>query len=405
MHDRCYTTTHRSTFFHVLQTGLRWLCGMHWSGFNGIVADDMGLGKTITTAAYLAQLLQWAVEDYAAAAAEAEAEASDATHVDVMHRLLHMSEAEYYAATAAPGTSTGGGAAAAAAAKATTNAALLPANNREAHLKKLAGSSTVSAAWNALLTDDGSAHAAAAAHGKTAPAPGLAALLQPLPADATPAQRQAAAATLAAAAAGGPITTTNSKGAGAGAGAGNALRLVERMRLVSASISAAMPPADAGTADAGTAAEEFQPPLHALPSMLDSLVVQSKETGGFSPFTLSRGSLGPHLIVCPASTLANWQRELAKWCPLLKVVLFAGSKADRDAAVWDLDDCNVVLTSYAALERGDALRHLKHRDWQVSDHSTAQPHNDTITAYLHHMICVYLTVTACRCACWMRLMA
>lgn len=28
---------------------------------------------------------------------------------------------------------------------------------------------------------------------------------------------------------------------------------------------------------------------------------------------------GPHLVVVPASLLENWQRELARWCPALKV--------------------------------------------------------------------------------------
>ena len=33
----------------------------------------------------------------------------------------------------------------------------------------------------------------------------------------------------------------------------------------------------------------------------------------------SRGSVGPHLIVAPTSTISNWARELAKWSPTLQV--------------------------------------------------------------------------------------
>ncbi|BDA41342.1 probable SWI/SNF-related matrix-associated actin-dependent regulator [Coccomyxa sp. Obi] len=33
---------------------------------------------------------------------------------------------------------------------------------------------------------------------------------------------------------------------------------------------------------------------------------------------------GPHIIVVPASLLENWQRELQRWCPSLKVVLYYG---------------------------------------------------------------------------------
>ena len=33
---------------------------------------------------------------------------------------------------------------------------------------------------------------------------------------------------------------------------------------------------------------------------------------------------GPHLVVVPASLLENWQRELRRWCPALKVVVYYG---------------------------------------------------------------------------------
>ncbi|EFN58097.1 hypothetical protein CHLNCDRAFT_17545, partial [Chlorella variabilis] len=33
---------------------------------------------------------------------------------------------------------------------------------------------------------------------------------------------------------------------------------------------------------------------------------------------------GPHLVVVPASLLENWQRELRRWCPGLKVVVYYG---------------------------------------------------------------------------------
>ncbi|GFH27437.1 uncharacterized protein HaLaN_25757, partial [Haematococcus lacustris] len=45
----------------------------------------------------------------------------------------------------------------------------------------------------------------------------------------------------------------------------------------------------------------------------------------------------PHLIVCPASLLENWQRELQRWCPNLRVMMYYGKERDlvRDAlTVW-----------------------------------------------------------------------
>lgn len=34
---------------------------------------------------------------------------------------------------------------------------------------------------------------------------------------------------------------------------------------------------------------------------------------------------GPHLIVCPASVLENWERELKKWCPSFSVLQYHGA--------------------------------------------------------------------------------
>ncbi|KAL3654932.1 hypothetical protein CASFOL_000718 [Castilleja foliolosa] len=33
----------------------------------------------------------------------------------------------------------------------------------------------------------------------------------------------------------------------------------------------------------------------------------------------------PHLIVCPASVLENWERDLRKWCPSFSVLQYHGS--------------------------------------------------------------------------------
>ena len=36
-----------------------------------------------------------------------------------------------------------------------------------------------------------------------------------------------------------------------------------------------------------------------------------------------------HLIVVPASTLANWMNEFSKFCPQLKIVRFHGTQAEK----------------------------------------------------------------------------
>lgn len=70
---------------------------------------------------------------------------------------------------------------------------------------------------------------------------------------------------------------------------------------------------------------------------------------------------GPHLVICPASLLENWARELKKWCPYFKVVSYHG--AERSVLFKDLNHVakagrpapfNVMLACYSLFERHSA---------------------------------------------------
>ena len=43
----------------------------------------------------------------------------------------------------------------------------------------------------------------------------------------------------------------------------------------------------------------------------------------------ARGVTGPHMVIVPKTTVSNWQREFARWCPILRVVVLDGSKPLR----------------------------------------------------------------------------
>lgn len=67
---------------------------------------------------------------------------------------------------------------------------------------------------------------------------------------------------------------------------------------------------------------------------------------------------GPHLVVCPASVLENWERELKKWCPSFSVLQYHG--AGRTAYSKELTSLakaglpppfNVLLVCYSLFER------------------------------------------------------
>ncbi|CAI9096837.1 OLC1v1033065C1 [Oldenlandia corymbosa var. corymbosa] len=84
---------------------------------------------------------------------------------------------------------------------------------------------------------------------------------------------------------------------------------------------------------------------------------------------------GPHLIVCPASVLENWERELKKWCPSLTVLQYHGPA--RSAYSKQLSTVmkaglpppfNVILVCYSLFERRSAQQKderkvLKHFEW------------------------------------------
>ena len=53
-----------------------------------------------------------------------------------------------------------------------------------------------------------------------------------------------------------------------------------------------------------------------------SILCRGKRAGALR---LLDGDAGPHIIVAPASLLENWQRELARWCPTLKVAPYFGA--------------------------------------------------------------------------------
>ena len=69
----------------------------------------------------------------------------------------------------------------------------------------------------------------------------------------------------------------------------------------------------------------------------------------------AKGTWGPFLVVVPVTTLHNWQNELKKFCPSLKVLPYFGNQEERKKLAKFLDPKNlsnpalqihVVITSY-----------------------------------------------------------
>ncbi|HJC48827.1 MAG TPA: SNF2 helicase associated domain-containing protein [Candidatus Lachnoclostridium pullistercoris] len=68
-----------------------------------------------------------------------------------------------------------------------------------------------------------------------------------------------------------------------------------------------------------------------------------------------RETARPSLIVCPASLVYNWENELEKFAPSLKVLLVTGNAAQRKEAAAHAGEYDVVVTSYDLLRRDIGL--------------------------------------------------
>ncbi|GFO08557.1 swi/snf-related matrix-associated actin-dependent regulator of chromatin subfamily a containing dead/h box 1-like [Plakobranchus ocellatus] len=70
----------------------------------------------------------------------------------------------------------------------------------------------------------------------------------------------------------------------------------------------------------------------------------------FIAHLMEEGEGGPHVIVVPSSTIENWLRELQRWCPSLKVIVYYGSQDERRAVRHSIffqgEEFNVLLTTY-----------------------------------------------------------
>ncbi|KAH9504929.1 ATP-dependent helicase smarcad1 [Bulinus truncatus] len=70
----------------------------------------------------------------------------------------------------------------------------------------------------------------------------------------------------------------------------------------------------------------------------------------FIAHLMEEGEEGPHVIIVPSSTIENWLRELHRWCPALKVVVYYGSQEERRAVRHSIffqgEEFNVLLTTY-----------------------------------------------------------
>ncbi|ODM95941.1 Chromatin-remodeling complex ATPase chain Iswi [Orchesella cincta] len=71
-----------------------------------------------------------------------------------------------------------------------------------------------------------------------------------------------------------------------------------------------------------------------------------------------RSIMGPHLVIVPKSTLANWMNEFKRWCPSLRAVCLIGDAESRAVFIRDVmmpGEWDVCVTSYEMVIKEKAV--------------------------------------------------
>lgn len=76
---------------------------------------------------------------------------------------------------------------------------------------------------------------------------------------------------------------------------------------------------------------------------------------------LERAPKGPALVVAPTSVCLNWQSEIARFAPTLKVIVFGGG--DRQKTLTDLQPFDLVIASYGLLQQ--EMAHFSAVQWHT----------------------------------------
>ena len=125
--------------------------------------------------------------------------------------------------------------------------------------------------------------------------------------------------------------------------------------------------------------------------------LQSISLIGYLRFT--RHDPGPYLVIAPKSTITNWSREFARWCPGLSVVKLQGDQEERRRVI-DVDmhaPFDVVITTYELLIIEKAA--LRKRDWRymiIDEAHRIKNENSVLSQavrYLHSDFRVLITGT------------
>lgn len=86
------------------------------------------------------------------------------------------------------------------------------------------------------------------------------------------------------------------------------------------------------------------------------------------------------LIVCPASLVYNWQREIERFAPKLNTKLIVGNASERKQNIESIENENIVITSYDLLRRDIELYKDIDFRYQIIDEAQYIKNHNTLAA-------------------------
>ncbi len=89
---------------------------------------------------------------------------------------------------------------------------------------------------------------------------------------------------------------------------------------------------------------------------------------------------GTSIVVCPSSLYINWEKEINRFAPNLKVQVISGSASKRVELIKDIDKYDVVITSYDLLKRDIEEYQDKNFRYIIADEAQYIKNNNTKNA-------------------------
>lgn len=88
----------------------------------------------------------------------------------------------------------------------------------------------------------------------------------------------------------------------------------------------------------------------------------------------------PHLIICPASLVYNWEREIERFAPELKTAVIAGNAQQREEMIKGDQKADIWITSYDMVKRDISLYKERQFDTEVIDEAQNIKNHGTLAA-------------------------